>query len=497
MGEQEAIVLGGACRCGTVPRGRGPRRRWSTLVLLGCLLLALPSAAGSVATPEAAQRTAGSLTIVVQGQGRVTSDPPGAIDCPPSCTHSFAGETSVRLRAAPADGHELASWGDRCDRTTLECTFELGDFPYTFTVSFRPRAQLQLWPAGEGSITLTPPGTDRFGLPAEPCTSDNASDSFGCERYYLPGTAVRASAGATAGSTFLGWSTPACTGTGTCGVTLTRDAVSLVARFTPLRLQLVFFGRGRVVSEPAGIDCPPACSAPFAPGTQVALTAEPDPSAPTVRWQGPCTIAASDPRRCRLVVTNHPHVVGVVVSADVIFALPPVVAVLFDVTRDGQGAVVGRELDCGGKCEHRYNFGTEEELRARPAPGWRFTRWRGVCAATPTCRLHVGPVTSVGASFTENLVPKLLSAKAAGRARERRLTVRLNVRHKAQVRLRLRRSGSARVLADRRFALIKGPNSVVLRVPARSSAGRYRLTIAVSDGLGGGRTWTRVLKVGP
>jgi hypothetical protein len=490
---------GGACRCGTVLRGRGPRRRSSTSVLgllLAALLLVFPSAAGSAATPSTAHRTAGSVTLVVVGQGRVTSDPAGTIDCPTTCTASFTGSTSLKLRATPAAGHELASWGDRCDRTALECTFELDDFGYTFEISFRPRAQLQVWPAGEGAITLTPPGVARLGKPAETCTSDNASDSLGCERYYLPGTAVTAAASAAAGSTFLGWSTPACAGTGACGVSLTRDAVSLVARFSPLRLELAFVGRGRVVSGPAGIDCPPSCTAPFVPGTRVTLTAEPDPSLPTVRWQGGCTPAAGDPSRCVLVVTNHPHVVGVAVSSDVIFALPPVVAVLFDVTRDGEGAVVGRELDCGGKCEHRYRFGTEEELRAQPAAGWRFTRWRGACATAVTCRLHVGPVTSLGAKFTENLVPTLLSVRSSGRARQRRLTVRLSVRHAAQVRLRLRRTGSARVLADRRYALVKGPNTVALGIPARSGAGRYRLTIAVSDGQGGGRTWHRVRKVG-
>ena len=464
--------------------------------LLGAVLLAFPSAAGSVATPAAVHRAAGSVTLVVVGQGRVTSDPAGTIDCPTTCTASFTGTTSLKLRAAPAAGYELASWGDRCDRTALECTFELGDFGHTFEISFRPRAQLQVWPAGEGAITLTPPGMDRLGKPAETCTSDNASDSLGCERYYLPGTAVTAGAAAAAGSTFLGWSTPACAGTAACEVTLTRDAVSLVARFSPLRLELAFVGRGRVVSNPAGIDCPPTCTAPYVPGTRVTLTAEPDPSLPTVRWQGGCAPAPSDPRRCDLVVTNHPHVVGVAVSSDLIFALPPVVAVLFDVTRDGEGAVVGRELDCGGKCEHRYRFGTEEELRAQPAAGWRFTRWRGACAASATCRLHVGPVTSLGAKFTENLVPRLLGVRSTGRARQRRLTVRLTVRHAAQVRLRLRRNGSARVLADRRHALVKGPNTVVLGIPVRFGAGRYRLTIAVSDGQGGGRTWHRVRKVG-
>ena len=77
------------------------------------------------------------------------------------------------------------------------------------------------------------------------------------------------------------------------------------------------------------------------------------------------------------------------------------------------------------------------------------------------------------------------SVKATGR----KLTVRLSVRHTAQVRLQLRRDGAAKVLADRRFALKGGANAVVLAVPAKVKAGRFRLTIAVSDGLGGGRTY--------
>ena len=36
----------------------------------------------------------------------------------------------------------------------------------------------------------------------------------------------------------------------------------------------------------------------------------------------------------------------------------------------------------------------------------------------------------------------------------------------------------------------------MLAVPAKTKPGRLRLTIAVSDGFGGGRTYTRVLKVG-
>ena len=74
--------------------------------------------------------------------------------------------------------------------------------------------------------------------------------------------------------------------------------------------------------------------------------------------------------------------------------------------------------------------------------------------------------------------------------------MRLTVRHKAQARLQLRREGAAKVLAERRYPLVKGANTLVLAVPAQTKPGRLRLTISVADGLGGGRTYIRVLKVG-
>jgi hypothetical protein len=196
-----------------------------------------------------------------------------------------------------------------------------------------------------------------------------------------------------------------------------------------------------------------------------------------------------------LVATNRPNWVGVALGEDDEIGVPTNLSVLFDVVREGEGDVVGRQLDCGGTCERKYGFGAEEELRARPADGWRFTAWRGACAKQPTCRLYVGPVTSVAARFTENLVPKLLSIASAGKKKGRTVTVRLSVTHNALVRLQLRRVGKTKLLADRRFPLVGGANRTVLRIPAGVAAGQLRLTIAVSDGLGGGRTWNRVVKV--
>lgn len=480
-------------RCGTASRGPlGSRATKTAAVALVALFACALPAAGS-----GPQAIAGSATIVIHGQGRVTSEPAGAIDCPGDCSYTFTGSASLTLRAAPASGWVTAE-NAFCGETDV-CTVSLGNFTYTLDVYFRPRAKLQVWPNGDGAITLSPTPADFRGEPdTTACTPDPALAGTGCEYYYLPGTAVTVTATAVAPSTFLGWSAHTCSGTGACAVTLSRDATSLVARFTPLEVRVIpgDYDTGSIVSEPAGIACPPTCTAPFPYGTEVTLVARPDPAAPFLSWKFGCTPTSADPRRCVLTATNRPNWVGVALGEDAGIGQPTTLSVLFDVTREGQGSVTGRELDCGAKCEHQYAFGSREELRATAAGGWRFTGWNGACAKAPTCLLYVGPVTSVAARFTENLSPQLQSVRATGRGAGRKLTVRLSVRHAAQARLQLRRVGATKLLAERRYQLAGGANTLVLAVPAKTKPGRLRLTIAVTDGLGGGRTYTRVLKVG-
>jgi hypothetical protein len=479
-------------RCGSADRGPLGRRtsKAAAVALLAVLACALPAAGSG---PHA---LAGSATIVVHGQGRVMSEPAGAIDCPGDCSHAFTGTTTLTLRAAPAPGWATGE-NAVCGETDV-CTVSLDDSAHEIHVYFRPSAKLEVWPNGEGSIALSPTPADARGEPdATPCTG-NIFLGTGCELYYLPGTTVTATATAAAASTFLGWSARRCAGTGTCSLTLSRASSSLVARFTPLEVRVVpgDYDSGSIVSEPAGISCPPTCTARFPFGSEVTLIAQPDPASPFLSWKFGCTLSPADPRRCTLTATNRPNWVGVALGEDKEIGRPATLSVHFDVTREGRGRVDGRELDCGAKCDHVYGFGSREELRATPAGGWRFTAWDGACAKAPTCVLYVGPVTSVAARFTENLAPRLLSVRATGAKARRKLTVRLSVRHAAQARLQLRRDGMAKLLAERRFPLTGGVNTLVLAVPATTKPGRLRLTIAVSDGLGGGRTFTRVLKVG-
>ena len=256
-------------------------------------------------------------------------------------------------------------------------------------------------------------------------------------------------------------------------------------------------GTGSIVSEPPGIACPPTCTAPFPASSQVTLVASPDAAAPFLSWKFGCTASSVDPRRCTLAATNRPNWVGVALGEDAEIGVPTTLSVLFDVARVGKGVITGRELDCGAKCEHRYVFGTREQLRARPSDGWRcHTVERSVQQGRDVLGLHRAD-HHAGRPVHGEPCAAVAEREGTGTKAARKVTVRLSVRHAARL------GCSSAVTAPRRFSptagfdLRGGTNAVVLAVPAKVKAGRVRLTISVSDGSGGGRTYFRVVKVGP
>lgn len=127
-----------------------------------------------------------------------------------------------------------------------------------------------------------------------------------CSAPYVAGTAVTLTAKANSGSVFVGW-TGACSGTASsCSVTI-NGANSTVARFdtqaagggggsgggtttpTSYVLSVSLGNPGTVTSAPAGINCGSACSASYAAGTVVTLTATPLPGLVFSGWSGACS----------------------------------------------------------------------------------------------------------------------------------------------------------------------------------------------------------------
>jgi len=222
-----------------------------------------------------------ALTVTRTGSGTVTSAPAG-IDCGAACAATFTAGTSVTLTAAPAAGWIFTGWsGGGCagpgtcaltltTATTVGATF--GPAPVTLTVV---RAGL-----GNGSVTSAPAGIT--------CGTT-------CSASFPSGSPVVLTATPVGGAVFVGWSGGGCTGAGTCTVTPV-GATTVTATFAPplvtLTVTIGGAGTGTVTSVPSGLTCSTVCTASFAAGASVALTATPGAGAVFAGWSGACAGSA-------------------------------------------------------------------------------------------------------------------------------------------------------------------------------------------------------------
>jgi uncharacterized repeat protein (TIGR01451 family) len=126
--------------------------------------------------------------------------------------------------------------------------------------------------AGSGSVSSTPSGIN--------C-------GVACSASFDDGAMVTLSASAAAGSTFSGWSGGACSGTGTCSVTLNADTtVTATFALVTHTLTVSKSGSGSVKSSPLGIDCGATCSTSLDDGTVVTLTATAAAGSTFSGWSG-------------------------------------------------------------------------------------------------------------------------------------------------------------------------------------------------------------------
>jgi len=86
-----------------------------------------------------------------------------------------------------------------------------------------------------------------------------------------------------------------------------------------VKVLLVGTGTGTVTSSPAGINCGSACTAVFAPGTSVTLTAAPGAASAFAGWSGAACSGTST--TCPLVVTSAPSITATFNSTAQSFSL--------------------------------------------------------------------------------------------------------------------------------------------------------------------------------
>ena len=142
---------------------------------------------------------------------------------------------------------------------------------------------------------------------------------------------------------------------------------------------------GTVLSAPAGIDCGSDCNGVFPSGSEVVLTATPDPTAAFAGWGGACK--GQKGLTCTLVA-GTPLEVSAAFTAD-----------WFDVTvvtiGEGKGEVTSSDgmMSCDGSvpegCTVRYPRGSRLALAAEAGKGSAFSGWGGSCAGTADCELVV------------------------------------------------------------------------------------------------------------
>src|SRR5207244_3575948 len=136
--------------------------------------------------------------------------------------------------------------------------------------------------AGNGTVTSAPTGIN--------CGPN-------CSNTYASGTVVTLTAAPKVNSTFTGWSGGGCTGTGACTVTV---SATFSRPSFALTVSKAGTGSGTVTSSPAGITCGATCSASFASGTAVTLTAASAAGSTFTGWSGggcsgtgACTVTVS------------------------------------------------------------------------------------------------------------------------------------------------------------------------------------------------------------
>ena len=173
--------------------------------------------------------------------------------------------------------------------------------------------------------------------------------------------------------------------------------VSLRARYT---LNVAQSEVGSIVSRPAGLDCgaqTDMCSADFAEGVKVTLSASAPEGYIFKNWQGACEGASS----CVLNMTEDKTLSAVFV--------PEVkenrLTVLFE--GEGRGLVLSESslVKCTDTCAQVFSEDAQLSLSAEPERGFFFQGWGGVCAGQSVCRVAVDKNVLVKATFGRDDAP--------------------------------------------------------------------------------------------
>jgi hypothetical protein len=324
------------------------------------------------------------------GSGSVTLSPPG-INCGNNCTQGYAFGSAVTLTPIPNPGSFFNRWGGDCSGSAPTCTVILTDDRNVGAVfMLPPTLTITETGTGHGSVRSNPPGID--------CGAT-------CKASFDPKTTVTLTATPDAGAVFERWG-GACSGSApTCTVTLTRDS-TVAPLFTISRTLTVTAagtGSGTVTSSLPGITCGLNCSADYAFGARLTLTAVPAAGSAFTGWSGE---GCSGTGSCSVTMIQARNVTATFTGQS------PSIAVVQGGSGSGTVTSSPAGIDCGPTCSALFGSGTSVTLTARATPGSTFAGWGGDCTGTGTCTLTVTQARRVTAIFTSTPVVEVTSPQS-------------------------------------------------------------------------------------
>ena len=168
-------------------------------------------------------------------------------------------------------------------------------------------------------------------------------------------------------------------------------------------------GTGTVTSAPAGINCPAtACTANFASGTQITLTATGTGGSTFTGWGG---ATCEGTGTCTFTITTATTVPANFAAGTTNFALT--------VTEAGTGTGTVASAPAGincptTTCTANFASGTMVTLTPTGTGGSTFTGWGGACAGTGACVVTMSAAEAVTATFTAATTNFALTVTEAG-----------------------------------------------------------------------------------
>jgi aryl-phospho-beta-D-glucosidase BglC (GH1 family) len=165
-------------------------------------------------------------------------------------------------------------------------------------------------------------------------------------------------------------------------------------------------GTGTVTSSPAGVSCGSTCSASFASGTSVTLTAAATSGSTFAGWSGACTGTGT----CTVSMASAQSVTATF--------NPSANNNTLTVTKAGAGTGTVTSspagISCGSTCSASFASGTSVTLTAAATGGSTFAGWSGACTGTGTCTVSLTAGQSVTATFNPSVNNQALTVTRAG-----------------------------------------------------------------------------------